>query len=327
MKRARRAIAVATLLALTGCSAQAITPASPSSSRMTRPSVVPTVGLPGGTGPTDPDVPAEGSTDAPEFVPTQIWVRSATYTRGSYALTLATAPEGDFVLQDTRAAGGGQLIPGGDADPQCSKTSEKPLSAPIKGALKNVTHLVTLTCHVTGALKRPAISGLWGDATHTGATSAIFALGDAKAQGSPQTDPDAPIQADQPVDTQVVSAHYQGENVTVTAWATEYAALTLAVAEAQDTNEFPECTTALSPEHRPGVKTPTQQRLFTITCSNVKRPTTWGLDVAQATGELGQEAVFTSTTVQLPWKAAPSGARSASASVSSTSATASTSAK
>ncbi len=169
--------------------------------------------------------------------------------------------------------------------------------------------------------------GLWGDATHTGATSAIFALGDAEAQGRPQTDRDAQIQADQPVDTQVVSARYQGENVTVTAWATEYAALTLAVAEAQDPNEFPECTTAVSPQHRPGVKTPTQQRLFTITCSNVKRPTTWGLDVAQATGELGQEAVFTSTTVQLPWKAAPSGARSASASVSSTSATASTSAK
>lgn len=238
---------------------------------MTRPSVVPTVDLPEGTGPTDPDVTAEGATDAPEFLPTQIWVRSATYTRGTYALTLATAPEGDFVLQDTRAVGGGQLIPGGNADPQCSKTSEKPLSAPIKGALENVTHLVTLTCHVTGALKRPAISGLWGDATHTGATSAIFALGDAKAQGRPQTDPDAPIQADQPVDTQVVSARYQGENVTVTAWATEYAAPTLAVAEAQDTNEFPECTTAVSPEHRPGVKTPTQQRLFTITCSNVKR--------------------------------------------------------
>lgn len=269
---------------------------------MTRPTAVPSVEMPEDSGPTDPSVVMQ-TTEPPTE---QIWVRSATYGAGAYTLTLATAPGGTFEVSDTRAVGGGLLPITQDTPPDltCKTVSDKPLGSPIKGALKNVTRLVTLTCPAASAMRRPAIQGVWGDDTNSGATTAVFVVGGEKVQGRPLLPSEPPVSHDDPVDAQITSVRHSGNTLTATVWATDYVGLSLSPADNPESGDLPECTTSVSSAHRPGVKNKAEQRLFTVTCTPVKSTKRWNLDVSRAIGRTGGEVVYAGDSVPLPVVAA-----------------------
>lgn len=302
--------ALMSVAATSACSGGEMLTSAPPTSRMVEPTAVPDVHVDDVDQEDGVGTDAMGG-DAIEYqsVPMQIWVRNATYHKGEYHLQIATAPKGTFTLQDTRAIGG---MNAPEAAGDCRVTGARPMGDPVKGALKNVTHLVTLACPARKPMVKPAVSGTWGDERAGGMTSAYFVLGSRERQGRPRS-PDTPINVDAGViDMTLDAVKHSGTTLEVQVWATQYAdvgvgltADSQAPTEADSTSEAPTCTTKYPERFRPGVKTRTRQALFVVTCEGVEATDDLAVDTSFAAGDPGQEVEWGVRSIPLtPHRAA-----------------------
>lgn len=273
---------VASVALLAGCSVGANLTASPSTSRMVRPTDVPTVDDPG----TEQATPAAAE-ESYTTRPLQLWVRNVAFDARAqkYTITVASARDGRFSLRDAQPSSGTDMT---DAERSCRVASSPSLQPRIKGAVATTDTLYTLTCPGT-VMNLPVLQGNWDNGTSGGGTEAVLVVGGNAAQGVPDAPDKQYVSSGGAIPEVSVESHtVNAKTVSIVVWATQGSILRLEPTNPEGTYTESPCEVSPTGKHRPGTHGPPRLAQYRMRCSDVASVATMSVSASYATGKPGK---------------------------------------